>query len=115
MRRMTADQEVYNRIRAINDQMLACTSHELWIRYDIAFHKALLHESGLKTLVAFGDLLELFFHRFRENVEDPEWKSGIESHSRILEFLSKGKLFNAGEELSFHISSRTVQFRDPTA
>jgi GntR family transcriptional regulator, transcriptional repressor for pyruvate dehydrogenase complex len=114
MRRMAADQEVYTRIKSINDQMLVCNSHDLWIRHDIAFHKALLHESGLKTLVAFGDLLQLFFHRFRENVEDAEWHSGIESHFRILELLRKGNLVDAVEGLRFHISSRTVQFRELT-
>lgn len=107
MKRMATDESIYLRIKAINDEMAASTSLDLWIRHDIAFHNALLHESGLRTLVAFGELLHMFFHQFREDVTVEEWQAGVAIHRKILEFMHEGNLLAAIEELRAHISSRT--------
>lgn len=107
MQRMAADPEVYKRIRTINEQMQAATRVELWMQYDIAFHNALLEESGLRTIMAFGELLQMFFHRFREDVLQAAWRSGVESHFRIIDALQTGNLLLAVEELRLHISYHT--------
>ncbi len=111
MRRMAGDNSIYRRLKQINDQMEDSGSLENFIQYDIAFHNALLEESGLKTLVTFGELLQLFFHRFREDVTHSEWKSGIEKHRRIIEFMQNGSLLEAIEELRSHISSHTIRIK----
>lgn len=107
MKRMAADADVYQRIRAINNRMQTSTRVDHWIKHDIAFHNALLEESGLRTLMAFGELLQLFFHRFREDVKQTDWQGGVESHLRIIDSLQKGNLLQAVEELRAHISAHT--------
>ena len=72
---------------------------------DIRFHSSLLDASGLQPLVAFGDLLHVFFQRFRESVKKAEWKTGVESHQRIVDELAKGHVEAATAELRKHIES----------
>lgn len=116
MRRMAADPQVYRRLQDANDKMRASSRQEQWILHDIAFHNALLKESGLNTLVAFGQLLEVFFHKFRGDVTEREWHAGAECHLRIIDFLAKGRLVEAIDELSAHISSKTENLdRIPSA
>jgi GntR family transcriptional repressor for pyruvate dehydrogenase complex len=107
MRRMAAEPQVYHRLRDTNEKMRASIRQEEWIRHDISFHNSLLNESGLHTLVAFAQLLEVFFRKFREDITDEEWRAGLKSHERIIDFLAKGSLVEAVDELSAHISSRT--------
>lgn len=109
-RKIAADQKVYFRLREINEQMQESKKLEQWIKYDIAFHRALLEESGLRTLVAFGELLEVFFHRYREGIKTKQWRGGALSHLRIINYLRAGKLAQACEELRTHISTHTEHF-----
>ena len=104
-RRMAEDADVIARLNAIVDQ--SCTARDLktWIDLDIAFHRTLLESSGLEPLVAFGDLLHVFFQRFRESVKKAEWKAGIESHRRLIQLLAAGKVPQAVDELRSHIDS----------
>ena len=75
------------------------------VRLNIQFHRTLLEASGLAPLVAFGDLLHVFFQRFRESVKKAEWKAGAESHQRIVDNLAKGDVAAATAELRKHIES----------
>ena len=76
-----------------------------WIAVDIDFHQSLLEASGLKPLVAFGDLLQIFFQRFRESVKKAEWEASIDSHVKIVDILRKGDIPQATAELRQHIES----------
>jgi len=107
MKRMAERPAIYERLRAINETMSQSTASEQWIRHDLVFHQALLEESGLKTLVAFGELLQLFFQQFREDVTPDEWRFGVIKHGRIIDALRAGRLLDAGEEMRTHISSHT--------
>ena len=71
----------------------------------IEFHRTLLEASGLKPLVAFGDLLRMFFRQFRESVKKAGWKVGVESHQRIVDSLATGDVAAATAELRTHIES----------
>jgi DNA-binding FadR family transcriptional regulator len=108
-RRMQADPGVYERLHALNDRLRSADRLADWIRHDIAFHHALLEESGLIPLVAFGDLLQIFFQRFRESVKRGEWKRGIESHQRMLDFLRQNDLPGACDILRRHIESHKLR------
>ena len=107
MERMAAQPRVYERLRAVNDDMERSTTLEQWIQRDLVFHNALLEESGLKTLVAFGELLQLFFHQFREDVTHQQWQHGVGRHRVIIDALRDGKLLLAVEEMREHIASHT--------
>jgi DNA-binding GntR family transcriptional regulator len=102
---MQTDPGVYERLHALNDRLRSADRLADWIRHDIAFHHALLEESGLIPLVAFGDLLQIFFQRFRESVKRGEWKQGIESHQQMLDFLRQNDVPGACDELRRHIES----------
>ena len=76
-----------------------------WIELDVAFHRSLLEASGLTPLVAFNDLLQVFFLRFRESVKRVEWREVIESHQQIIDALANGTLDEACKVLRNHIDS----------
>ncbi|MBC8356220.1 MAG: FadR family transcriptional regulator [Planctomycetes bacterium] len=100
---------IYDRLCDLNDQLLAAKQIEKWIKLDIAFHRELLDASGLKPLVAFNDLLDLFFRRFRESVKKAEWAPGVESHQRLIDALRDGQLQSACDELREHIESHKTR------
>jgi GntR family transcriptional regulator, transcriptional repressor for pyruvate dehydrogenase complex len=73
-----------------------------WIAYDIAFHRALVEASGLRPLAAICDLLQAFFHKFREYMTDVS--SGKQSHCQIVDALHDGNLDSAVSMLRLHMS-----------
>ncbi len=107
VRRMQSDAAIGERLRSLAEQFRAARDLKTWIDLDIQFHRTLLEASGLKPLVAFGDLLHVFFQRFRESVKKAEWKKGIDSHLKLVEFLMAGDVASATIELRRHIESHT--------
>lgn len=104
-RRMAEDPAIEARLRELVEQFRSASDLRTWIELDIRFHRSLLNASGLQPLVAFGDLLHVFFQRFRESVKKAEWKRGVESHQRIVDELAKGHVEAATAELRKHIES----------
>ena len=108
-RRMAADASLYPSLVALAERLHSARQVQQWIELDIEFHRALLEASGLAPLVAFGDLLHVFFQRFRESVKKAEWKSGMASHRRILDALRDGQVTLATDELRKHIESHKAR------
>ena len=104
-RRIKDDPAIEVRLRELVEQFRSARDLKSWIELDIRFHRSLLDASGLQPLVAFGDLLHVFFQRFRESVNKAGWKVGIESHQRIVDELAKGHVDSATAELRKHIES----------
>ena len=104
-RRMTEDSAIETRLRELVEEFGSARDLKTWIELDIQFHRALLDTSGLQPLVAFGDLLHIFFQRFRESVNKAGWKAGVESHQLIVDELAKGRVAAASAELRKHIES----------
>lgn len=102
-RRMSDDGLVYERLRSVSDRFRSARKLQTWIDLDIEFHRTLLESSGLAPLVAFGDLLHVFFQRFRESVKKAQWQSGADSHRQIIDALRDGKIAAASDELRRHI------------
>ena len=103
-RRMAEDPSVYPSLRERVERFRGTRDVQGWIDLDIAFHRALLDASGLAPLVAFNDLLQIFFQKFRESVQKAEWEVGVESHQRIIDALRDGDVTLASEELHRHIA-----------
>ncbi len=103
--RMAEDPRLYEELRDHVDRFRAARDLQEWIDLDIAFHRRLLDASGLTPLVAFNDLLQVFFIKFRENVKKTEWQGGIESHRRIIDALRERDVNQASHELRLHIES----------
>lgn len=104
-RRMAADPAVYDSLQERVDGFRTTRDVQKWIELDIAFHRALLDASGLAPLVAFNDLLQIFFLRFRESVKKADRKPSIESHQRIIDALRDQNVNRASDELRDHIES----------
>ncbi len=104
-RRMADDPALYDSLKSIVDRLSAAREFEVQIEIDIEFHRSLMQASGLAPLVAFDDLLQVFFRRFRDSVKKAEWKAGIESHRRIVEDLRDQNVERATAELKAHIES----------
>ena len=104
-RRMAEDPAIEARLRELVEKFRLARDLKTWIELDIQFHRSLLEASGLQPLVAFGDLLHIFFQRFRESVNRAGWKAGVESHQLIVDELAKGRVSAASAELRTHIES----------
>ena len=103
MQRMASDRAVYDRLEEMTQELRRRRALRERIGGDIAFHRALLELSGLEPLVAFNDLLQIFFDRFRRSVASGDWARGIEGHQRIIDALREGQLDVAVQELRTHI------------
>jgi DNA-binding FadR family transcriptional regulator len=103
--RMARDRSIGDALQGIIEEFRSANSIQTWIELDIRFHRTLLEASGLAPMVAFGDLLQVFFQRFRDSVKRAEWKAAIQSHQRILDRLRAGDVAGAEAELRTHIES----------
>lgn len=112
-RRMADDPSLYDALQSVVDRLHSVRKLEDKIALDIEFHKVLIESSGLQPLVAFADLLQVFFRQFRDSVKQAEWKSGIESHQRIIDALREGEVDCAVEELRQHIGSHRLRMSVP--
>ena len=104
-RNMAKDPAIAAELSALAERFRAASDLKTWIELDIQFHRTLLDASGLKPLLAFSDLLNVFFQRFRESVKRAEWQVGIEGHRRLVDLLAAGRVAEASEELRKHIES----------
>jgi GntR family transcriptional regulator, transcriptional repressor for pyruvate dehydrogenase complex len=104
-RRMKQDESLYDKLNAMNSELRQARSLARWVKLDIAFHRELICASGLSPLMAFTDVLAVFFRRFRESVKRAEWSKGIESHQKIIDALKVGRVSEADRELRTHIES----------
>jgi len=105
VQRMKKDPAIEAGLREIVRQFESARDLKTFIAIDIQFHRSLLEASGLQPLVAFGDLLHVFFQRFRESVKKAGWKEGVESHRRLIDHLAAGNVDKATSELRMHIES----------
>jgi GntR family transcriptional repressor for pyruvate dehydrogenase complex len=105
MERMASDPAVYERLTGLNETLEGVTDSDAFIRGDAAFHRALLECSGIEPLVAFGDVLGIFFMRFRQKLVEAKdgWAGGVRMHRALLDTLHKGNLANAERIMDQHL------------
>jgi GntR family transcriptional regulator, transcriptional repressor for pyruvate dehydrogenase complex len=105
MRRMQKDPTIYEGLAQLVKELRRARDLARWVELDIAFHRRLVESSGLSPLLAFNDLLAVFFLRFRESVKRAERDQGIDGHQRLIDALQAGNLDLACQELEEHIRS----------
>lgn len=105
LRRMKEDATIEFGLREIVNRFESARDLKTFIAIDIQFHRSLLEASGLQPLVAFGDLLHVFFQRFRKSVKQAGWAAGVESHRSLVDHLAAGNVDGATSELPKHIES----------
>lgn len=103
-RRMAEDSSIETQLRSLAEKFGTSRSLEESLAIDIEFHHALMNASGLQPIVAFGDLLEIFFARFREAIgKVGDRNVGLENHRRLVDLLAAGRVEAAMAELREHI------------
>jgi len=105
MERMAADPGVYKRLKELAEELDGISDADAFIRGDTAFHRALLEFSGIEPLVAFGDVLNIFFLRFRREVIKARkgWAGGVRMHRALLDALRDGNLAAAERIMDQHL------------
>ncbi|MGB7326118.1 MAG: GntR family transcriptional regulator [Rubripirellula sp.] len=103
VRRIEEDPLVVKTFQEIVDQFRTARSVKAAIAIDIQFHRALIEASGLQPIVAFNELLVVFFRRFFDAIKKVDLKVGLEHHQRLVDLLAAGKLDDAVAELREHI------------
>ena len=104
MQAIQKDPECYQRLLELADQGSAEEDLEHRIEHDIAFHRALVEAGDTAPLLAFADLLQVFFHRFQSEMAQGNFDAGRRGHRRIVEALKQGKLEEAIDTLREHLS-----------
>ncbi len=102
-RRMQRDSSIYVRLDAINAELRQARSLQRFVELDIRFHRELIQAGGLAPLMAFSDVLVVFFRRFRESVKMAEWQGGIDAHQRVIDALRDADVKTADSLLRSHI------------
>jgi DNA-binding GntR family transcriptional regulator len=112
---MQGDPAIYERLNAINRDLRQANTLQRWMELDILFHRSLIEASGLSPLMAFSDILAVFFRRFRESVKKGEWSKGIASHQFIIDALRAGNVAEAEARLRTHIESHKQRLGEDKA
>lgn len=102
MRRMAKDPSVHVRLTAKAEAARRPGTLDQRIAADVAFHHALLDASGIPPLLAFHDLLTIFFDRFRRSLAKGDWENGMKQHQQIIDALRDGDLKLASDILASH-------------
>jgi len=102
MRRMAQDPSVHVRLTEKAEQARRPGTLDQRIAADVAFHHALLDASGISPLLAFHDLLTIFFDRFRRSLAKGDWENGMKQHQQIIDALRDGDLKLASDILASH-------------
>ena len=109
MKKLQEDSSISDRLRATNGELRACSDMAEMIALDIRFHRELLDASGLTPLLAFHDLLDIFFQRVRTNVPEDDWTEAINGHDSLIDHLQNGQLDSACMSLRSHIEVHLVR------
>ncbi len=107
--RMRQDASIHTRLTKINDALRQAKTLPKFVQLDIEFHRELIAASGLSPLMAFGDLLVVFFQRFRESVKKAEWQGGVRGHQQVVDLLVAGDVASASQVLKSHLNSHRTR------
>jgi GntR family transcriptional repressor for pyruvate dehydrogenase complex len=107
---MSADPTLHGRLTDLADEVRRARNLDERIAADAAFHRGLLDAAGVQPLLAFHDLLAIFYDRFRRSLARGDWEYGIKQHQQLLDALRDGDLPLASDILSRHLEHhRTAQ------
>jgi DNA-binding FadR family transcriptional regulator len=102
-RNLAKDADLVKKLLSINNKLKTAETTADFIRGDVAFHQALLEASKIEPLIAFNELMQIFFRRFQEEVSRGQWQTGIAQHERLVRLLREGKVAVAERILRTHL------------
>ena len=111
MKGIEADRSVLKQLTSLveklsaNAQTAEPQTPEEWIELDLEFHRVLLSASRLEPLLAFHDLLLIFFKRIRPDLSQHLRQRSAAEHQHILELISQQDVAGVQEQLRVHITS----------
>jgi len=103
--RMADNPSVVRKFQDLVDQLRSARSVKAAIGIDIQFHQLLVETSGLQPIIAFNELLAVFFQRFYDAIKKVDLQVGIEHHQRLVDLLAAGNLDAAISDLRVHIEA----------
>jgi len=110
---LAADAALFDRLRTIVEDTRHTTDVKLRVEADITFHRSLLGASSAGPLVAFNDLLQIFFDRLHDpNPPESQWAKTVEQHARLIEELRDGDLNSAHRTLGNHFGEYSQRLND---
>ena len=104
------DDDFYKNLLSLTQKLESETDPDKYIKDDLEFHNSLVKASGIEPLIAFNDLLQVFFGRFRSNIisAHPDSDIGAGHHKNITEALKKGDLQEAEKQLRQHLEFHKI-------
>ena len=108
-RRMAEDVEIYDQLNRLNERLRQVATLEDWIENDRQFHYQLVAASGLQAVMAFNDLLQIFFLQLQDDFPRWEWAGGIRAHQSIIDSLRDNDVSTADRLLRAHIDSHRLR------
>lgn len=108
MKRIEKDPQIVVELQDLVGQLRNAQDLQTRVEVDLRFHRTLLEASGLAPMIAFGEMLQVFFQKFRDNVKKAGWDEAVASHQRIVDSLKSQKPAKAIAELKQHIENHRV-------
>jgi GntR family transcriptional repressor for pyruvate dehydrogenase complex len=108
MKRIEKDSQIVVQLQDLVAQLRDAQDLQTRVEVDLRFHRTLLEASGLAPMIAFGEMLQVFFQKFRDNVKKAGWDEAVASHQRIVDSLKSQKPAKAIAELKQHIENHRV-------
>jgi len=115
LKHIEADRSLYEQLTALTEKLSANAQTaepegpEEWIALDLEFHRVLLAASRLEPLLAFHDLLLIFFKRIRPDLSQHLRQRSAAEHQHILELISQQDVAGVQTQLRAHITGDGVQ------
>ena len=102
---MAADISVYDKLNSIISNVEITKDLDSYIESDLQFHRGLVAAGGVEPLIAFNDLLHVFFSKFRHEVDKAHstWAEGLSGHRQILNYLRENKTREAEDMIRKHL------------
>ena len=101
--RVQDEPDICTKLDEINRKYKEAESNEERFQYDLEFHRQLLAASGIDALVAFHDLIQIFFQRLRASLEKTNFERAADAHGRIVDAVQRNAVNEATELLRVHI------------
>jgi GntR family transcriptional repressor for pyruvate dehydrogenase complex len=95
MKNISKDAALFQKLNHICDEILAAKTEEDFVRWDAAFHQSLLEASGIEPLIAFHEVLQIFFTRLCEDVSQSRWQEVKALYGKIIRALREKNLATA--------------------
>lgn len=109
--RMKSDPRILSKLQKLVERLRDAKDLQTRVEIDLQFHRTLLEASGLAPMIAFGEMLQVFFQKFRDSVKKAGWDEAVVSHQRIVDALKSQKPAKAIAELKQHIENHRNKAR----